>query len=296
TPGAPRYKAVGTWLRWRDREGVAHELALASLIGSLDPYWSGAVLVAAGDGGMSADDVDQMPARHPGLPPDAASLADGRLAWKVAPASDLAWLFDRRSGRLTARCSGNAGLAGTALSADSLGSCAALSGMVVWGVVRFSTSSLTPGSAEAAEPPSAALDLDLRVTLSSTGHPTPGWECEDNSAAAVAAAQQPGAVRYLCIVQPAGTSLRWSGRLDVVPLGWQIGSAAAEAMRVGNGRTDNAEHPAAYVDVDAPLGNQNFLVVPLVASCPVDTPAAPGSAGISTGLPLADYSTRAHQP
>ncbi|MFM2066427.1 MAG: hypothetical protein RLZZ584_1336, partial [Pseudomonadota bacterium] len=32
TPGAPRYKAVGTWLRWRDREGVAHELALASLI------------------------------------------------------------------------------------------------------------------------------------------------------------------------------------------------------------------------------------------------------------------------
>ena len=60
-----------------------------------------------------------------------------------------------------------------------------------------------------------------------------------------------------------------------------LGTAAPQALRVcrysvdqnGNGRIDNAEHPAAYLDVDAPLGNQNFLIVPMLAGCPLDTPS-----------------------
>jgi type II secretory pathway pseudopilin PulG len=298
-PGAPRYKMLGTWARWVDREGVEHELAVASLIGAFDPYWSGAVMLAPGADTGGLADPGAIWTRHPGLPPDASLLADGRLVWKVAAAADVAWVFDRRTGQASQKCSGNAGLPSAELNAASLGSCVAVSGLVVWGTVRFSTASLAPGSTEAADPPSAALDLDLRVTLTSTGHPSPGWQCDDNSVAAVAAALQPGAVRYLCVVQPAGVPPRWSGRLDIVPVGWPLGTAAPEALRVcrystdqnGNGRIDNAEHPASYVDVDAPLGNQNFLVVPMLASCPGDT-------GVDLGatLHLVNATTVAHQP
>jgi hypothetical protein len=292
----PRYKLVRSGLRWIDREGTRRELALPGLIAGLDPYWSAALLLTPGN--PAAGSATALPAaRHPGIPPDASLLADGRLVWKVERSADLAWLFDRSSGRVSQRCSGTAGLASAELGAGSLGSCVALSGLVVWGTVRFATTVLVPGSAEAADPPSPALDLDLLVTLSSSGHPSPAWSCEDNSASAVASAVAPGAVRYLCLVQPAGVPPRWSGRVDLLPRGWLLGSSAPEALRVcrysadqnGNGRIDNTEHPATYTDVDGPLGHQNFLVIPMAASCPQDSPGAPGPL-------LADFSTQPHQP
>lgn len=292
----PGFKAVTVRLRWTDREGTARSLALPSVIGAMDPFWQGALVTAprANDAPVSAL------GRHPAIPLDAVDLPDGRIAWKLSPASTTAWLFDRSSGQVTQRCDSTAGTANTDLGAASLTGCVTVGGLPLWGAVRFALASATPGPAEAANPPSAALDLDLRVTLGSSGHPDPGWVCEDDADSAVASGLLPGVVRYFCVVLPAGTPPHWSGRLDVVPTGWTIGGSAADARRVcrysvdrnGNGRIDNLEHPAAYIDVDGPLGQQNFLIVPLVATCPVDQAVQLGSGE----LHLSDVSTVAHQP
>jgi hypothetical protein len=301
-----RYKTVATTLRWVDREGARRELTLPGLIAGLDPFWSAALRLAPGQDSSASAAAAPAPPRHPLIPADAVALADGRLAWKIAPASDLAWLFDRASGRITQRCSTTAGLTAGALGSTTLAGCVALAGLPVWGAVRFATTSIAaPTRAELIDPPSAALDLDLRLTLTGSPAPisTPGWECEDNSAAAVAAAALPGVVRFLCVVQAGGTPPRWSGRLDLVPVGWTLGGTAPGALRVcrysadqnGNGRIDNAEHPAAYAEVDQPLGQQNFLVVPAALSCPVDSPGDPATDS-SAGLLRIDFSTQAHQP
>jgi hypothetical protein len=292
----PRFKAVTTRARWTDREGSPRSLALQTFIAGVDPFWQGALVMAP----RASDVLPTAMGRHAAIPIDAITLPDGRVVWKVDPASTIAWVFDRSTGRVLQQCSTSAGLSNVELTAASLGGCLVVAGLPVWGAVRFATDSATPGPAEAANPPSAALDLDLRITLSSPGHPSPGWVCEDNSATAVTAALRPGAVRYLCVVQPAGTPLRWSGRLDLVPVGWTLGGASADALRVcrystdrnSNGRIDNAEHPASYTDVDGPLGNQNFLVIPLVAACPQDQAMQLGSGEIH----LSDVSTLPHQP
>jgi type II secretory pathway pseudopilin PulG len=292
----PRFKAVTSRVRWTDREGSPRSLALPTFVAAADPFWQGALVMAP----RASDVLATAAGRHAAIPIDAVTLADGRVAWKVDPSSTIAWVFDRSTGRVVQQCSSTAGLTNAELTAASLGSCLVVAGLPVWGAVRFAIDTATPGAAEAANPPSAALDLDLRITLSSTGHPSPGWVCEDNAASAVAAALRPGAVRYLCVVQPAGTPLHWSGRLDLVPVGWALGGIGADARRVcrysadrnSNGRIDNAEHPASYLDVDGPLGNQNFLVIALVATCPQDQAVQLGTGEIH----LSDLGTAPHQP
>jgi type IV pilus modification protein PilV len=294
--GAPGFKAITSRVRWTDREGAARRLALPSFISAIDPFWQGALVLAprASDASLAAL------GRHPAIPLDAVNLPDGRVAWKLSPAATTVWVFDRSSGQIVQRCGSTSGLANADLSAASLTGCVARGGLPIWGAVRFALASVTPGPAEAANPPSAALALDLRITLSSAGHPDPAWVCDDDADSAVASGLSPGAVRYFCVVQPAGTPPHWSGRLDIVPTGWAIGGSAADARRVcrysvdrnGNGRIDNLEHPAAYTDVDGPLGNQNFLVVPLAATCPVDQEVQLGSGDIH----ISDVSTVPHQP
>ena len=85
-----------------------------------------------------------------------------------------------------------------------------------------------------------------------------------------------------------------SGRTSLQPSGWSIGSTAG-TWRVcrytqdldRSGAIDaNAEHPSDYRDLDASLGNQNFLVIAGTAACP---------SGNNTGLSV-DVSTAPHQP
>ncbi|MEY2690483.1 MAG: hypothetical protein RL375_4683 [Pseudomonadota bacterium] len=297
TSTEPGFKVVTTRLHWTDREGAARSLALPSVFGAIDPFWQGAVVT----GPRASEASGAALGRHPAIPLDAVPLPDGRIAWKISPDTTTVWLFERASGQVTQRCDVAAGLANADLGSASLTACTSFAGLPVWGTVRFALESATPGPAEAAHPPSAALDLEMQLTLSSSGHPDPGWVCEDDAERAVTSGLVPGAVRYFCVVQPTGTPPRWSGRLDVSPsAAWRIGGTAADACRVcrysidrnGNGRIDNLEHPATYVDVDAPLGQQNFLVVPLVGTCPVDQAVQLGSGEIH----LSDVTTVPHQP
>lgn len=288
-------KAVRVLVRWTDRQGEAQQFALDSLITRLDPTLAGALLTAP-------QRLTSPPAagRHPLIPRAARDLGDGRSAYKPVAGRTLTWVFDNHSGLVTARCDSAAALGNTQLDASSLGSCRALAGMSISGQVRFATDSVSPSAAQAENPTSAALDLDMKLGLTSSGHPNPGWECTDDAPAS------PGAgtlVRYMCVVafDAAVREPRWSGRLDIVPVGWTLAASGATSRRVcryssdtnHNGRIDNAEHPAVYLDVNEPLGEQNFLVVPADASCPRD---APTSLGSLVSPNMVDDSTVAHQP
>ena len=295
---APALKAVTATLAWTDRHGEARQLRLPTLVAGLDPLLIGALLLHRGDGrGLGAL------GQHPLIPLTARELSDGRIAYKPRASGTLTWVFDAATAQVTARCQSPAGLASGDLTAAQLSGCRAISGLLLTGVLRFATQGDALTATDAENPLGSAMDLDLRLTLSSTGHPDPAWECEDDAPdGSPPAATAQTVVHYACVVQPAGNPPQWSGRLDVVPHGWAIadGSDGGDgtflicrysADHNGNGRIDNREHPLRYAGVGEPLGDQNFLVVRAAAGCPRDVPA-----NLATPANWVDDSTVAHQP
>ncbi|MGY0193556.1 type IV pilus modification PilV family protein [Leptothrix sp. BB-4] len=239
--------------------------------------------------------------RHALIPPGATPLGDGRSAWQPRPGEATVWLIDDRTGAVVARCGGLvAGGIGTA--GPQVTDCVAVGGLIFSGVVRFATDTAQPGPAEVLDPPSAALPLTMVMRPAAPALTAPETDCAvdapkampdaaanaNANANANATASIPlpaGVVRYRCVVAGSGLPPRWSGRLEIVPNGWSIGTVdslppAPPVRRVcrysvdqdQDGRISNAEHPALYLAVDGPLGDQNFLVVRAGASCPQGAP------------------------
>ncbi len=299
TDAAGRLHSVATTVRWEDRHATGHAVTLGTALTALDPALGAATLlnratVPVGHGSAAS------PERSLRIPVGARDLGDGRHAFKPRTDEALVWLFDSRSGEVLGQCDSAVGLTAEALSTSSLGTCKALSGLLLSGHIRFSTDRDTVTSADAEQPASLAMSTVLRLTLSTTGHPSPAWECVQDGPTNV----PPGvtlktSIAYHCMVQPvppsSGGAARWSGRLDLVPQGWLLVSNSGgntgrfricrySADQDGNGRIDNVEHPASYSAVSTALGNQNFLVIRAAARCPVDT------------NPPVDDSTVQHQP
>lgn len=292
---ATRLKAVDSRIDWTDRNGAAQQLTLSSLIAAVDPAAIGALALQR-DRGEPAG----ARGRHPLIPLDARMLADGRIVHKPDPRSTRVWIHDAATARVTGRCSASVGLTSADLSAASLSDCRSLSAMLLSGQVRFATDTPSPDSGDAEQPRGTALGLDLQITLSSSGHPDPAWECEDDAPDEDPAGSSTAlTVRYVCVVQPAGNPPQWSGRLDLSPIGWTLAASGDGAYRVcrysadhnGNGRIDNREHPQRYTAVVEPLGDQNFLVVRANASCPTDV-----AANLADLANWVNDSTVAHQP
>lgn len=308
----PNLTQVRTELTWTDRGGAPQSLALTTLFAGLDPALSGALLLprqatsAAAAAGTAAGRSGLQ--RHALLPVEALSLGDGRSAYRPRASEARVWVFDDASGEVVARCDSATGLGAPPLTSATLGTCRAIAGLFIFGRVRFATDTPTPGRTEAENPLSLARDLDLRLQLAGSSDPaTAAWECSDDSADVVAAGGR--VVHYLCVIQTAGPTPQWSGRLDLVPIGWTVDAATgdtANALRVcrysadhdRNGRIDNAEHPASYSQVTSALGDQNFLVIRATA------PACPSDSGVATRTEVItalhsnwiDDSTVAHAP
>lgn len=277
---APERAAVSVDVSWLDRRGDRQAVVLRSLVTGVEPTLSGSLALAAA-----------APRRAPrgaslDVPIDAHDLGNGRSIVKPDPTGTVAWVFDPASGIVDSRCSVPAGVALAALSVADLTGCTALRARYVAGHVRFDTD----GSVDAADaelPAGASMDLGMALHDTRGLDPTLPYEC-----LAVRGAQ---AVRFSCLVHAPGD--RWSGRLDVVPVGWTL-SALATGFRVcrytadtdRDGVTDNLEHPLAYVDVQGSLTQQNFLVVRGDNACPADRPADPLHGD------LVDSSTREQAP
>lgn len=286
-----RLKAVTTRARWQDRDGREHVLNLHGMVAGIDPRL-GAVATLVRDDQVSLGSST----RHPDIPAQAIDLDERRSAFKARPDTRLTWIFDRQTGLVTQRCWTPEGVDNTQISVAHLSGCTALSGWLVSGHLRFATQAGPLGPADTEQAHSPAMSLNMGVRLSSSGHPSPAWDCEDGAPQNVPPATTiQTLVSYHCVIQPAGTPPSWSGRIDVQPQGWAIGDAAGQfhicrysADQNHNGRIDPSEHPQAYASVTGPLGSQNFLVVSALEACPQDSPGTPAN-------PV-DDSTVLHQP
>jgi len=273
-----RAKSALVQVAWADASGAAQQTTLNTLISGSEPALSGALALPP-----SGTPVVGVRARSPRIPIAALDLGDGRSVFKPVASGSLAWLFDNHRGDLIARCLVPASTTTAALTAADLVDCDTTRGLLLSGLVRF-------GIGEPA--------LALGVSLTLTG----GTYATAPACATEAKTARNGApyAAYHCAVYPLASGL-WSGRLDVVPSGWQIGLQSAEwrvcrysADQDGSGAIDrNAEHPASYRGVYAALTQQNYLVLKGTQNCPL------GSAVNVSGSAAdvhADLSTAPHQP
>lgn len=317
TANTPNAKDASVTVAWADRAGGEHQIVLNSVISGSNPAYSGALSVAPATAPMRA-----VGARSIRIPLSAKDLGNGSSAFKPVSGGTEAIVMNNTTGQVTGHCIGvNAALATQELSLATLGSCDTLTGQLLSGVVRFSTLG-PPVAGQANEVPPS-----LAITLSLTGgtYPTPPYCASEakktvsiTSASGVRTESVPIAatpsslglgtwvetgdrhVAYHCVVYPLASGL-WSGRTTLAPAGWTLGSGPDD-RRVcrytsdldGSGAIDtNAEHPAAYANVDGPLAHQNFLVIKGSETCPTGTPVHLDG----TGEPVyANLATAQHQP
>jgi Tfp pilus assembly protein PilV len=309
-------KDVSVRVGWTDRGGNAHRVALDSLIAGNDPGGSGALTLAP-----AGTPVRGAYGRSAHIPLVAKDLGDGRSVLKPTTTAGVAWLFDNATGQVAGRCSGINPTTGSAdLGPADLTTCDTQRGLLITGSVRY-TQATPPDPAHADDPPLAAT---VAIAVTGSGYPRAA-ECASEALKTVRATGPAGLrfdavplaalpsghgagnwvetgdryLGYRCVVYPAGGL--WSGRIDLAPAGWTLGSGAADkrvcryaADLDGSGAVDtNLEHPAVYANVDSSLAQQNFLVIAGNQTCPTAaTLRVLGSAGDVT----ADRSTVQHQP
>jgi type IV pilus modification protein PilV len=135
--------------------------------------------------------------------------------------------------------------------------------------------------------------MNATLTLSSTGHPTPPFECyaDDRESVAIPTTRTVG---YFCAVYLSTSNTSgWSGVLNLLaPASW---TSSYKACRYydpdGDNVVPNDEHPAAYTNVNSSLTDQNFLIVRSSRSCPSEVVDIGSQTGISV-----HYKTLDHQP
>lgn len=267
-PEASALRDLAVVVDWRDAAGEPQRLQLDARL-PRGPAIHDAVL------GLPPQDVAiaRPLGRAPDIPFESIPVAPGRSLWRPGGGDAPAWVFDDADGTIVAHC--NAAPAG----------CEPASGTLLGGHLRFSASAppdpATPGDAL----------LPLGIVLALDGPPARTVRCATQPVTAAGARF----IRYGCVV-PDPPAAGWSGRVEVEPLGWRIGSQAG-SQRVcrysadldGSGAVDrNDEHPARYTAVRGALLQQNYLVVRGDQRCP------DGGTGATHNDALLD--TVQHQP
>ncbi len=292
-------KQMRIWVQWLDRAGGTQQVELNTLLAGVDPALSGA-LAKKPHGSPSR----LTRGRHPGIPAQAHDMGSGSSAFKPASAGSAVWMFNNVTGAITRFCSVTDPAAPLAsLSPESLVSCTDTQAALLSGHVRFATGS--PMNAALAENPNAtALNLDIALTLSSSGHPDPAYVCFDDAPTTATAAALVTTVTYRCAVQVNSEGV-WSGKSIIVPRAfsdagseWEIDDRGERDRKICRYTTlagstgANIAHPLNYVGVKAtePLPHQNFLVIPANRNCPSDVAANPAAGD------FVNSNTRLHQP
>ena len=280
-------KTASVTVGWTDRSGSTQQVVLDSIIAENNPAYSAALA-----GVPRGTPVKGAFGRSARIPLAAKDLGTGKSAFKPIAGGSVALVFDNTSGQISGRCGNvNPALATSDLSASVLGACDSNVGLLLSGVVRFSAAP-TPNPASANDLP-LAFDIGLALT---GGSYAIAPQCTTEALTS-------GAERYAvyhCAIYPLASG-QWSGRSTLLPIGWSVGSAAADhrvcryqADLDASGYVDaNFEHPATYSAVKVSLAQQNFLVIGGTATCPS---ASPRSVTGSAGDVFADLGTAPHQP
>lgn len=259
------YRAISARVTWQDRQGQTHPVRLDTIVAGVDPALSGYLsLTPDGQPTRAAARTNRR------LPPWVRDLGDGRSLLKPRGSDTIAWIFDNRSGSITARCVVQPGSTTATLTAADLTDCTALTvpGRLVNGYVWFSLTS--PPSADTLV--GTAFEVHPVFAFGSTSNTSA--ECYD-SATGVSSVSNP--VQYVCAVFPGQAGGPWSGYLTMASTAlWRGDDALFSLCRYTadldqSGSISNDEHPLDYVNVTQNLLYQNFLVVRRGETCPVGT-------------------------
>lgn len=317
----PGGKAIAVTVSWPDRtkppSDPPQSVTLNSFIAAADPALSGRLTMAPGGGAALPPQ-----GRHPAIPVVAKDLGNGLSGYKPpAPSGAVVWVFSNLTGVIVGVC--NSVVTGQAsLTAADVSSCDNnANGLPLSGFVRFATGPTQPTKTEAENPTSSARNLQVVLTLSSTGHASPDHVCYSDAPTLPPTSQI--TVAYHCaILFNAGAPLVWSGISTLTPLAftfptgdtpWQLATSASDGdatryriCRYTPAANDseniaNHLHPRQYSNVDAtqPLTNQNFLVIRAgnysgtsggPFTCPTDVAADPAHGD------FVNSNTLPHQP
>lgn len=319
TEFAPGLKSIRATVSWTDRTGQVQSVTLNSIIAAADPALSGIVTMAPGGGSPGLPPLG----RSPAIPVESKDLGNGKSGFKPPGAGDtVVWVFDNLTGTIVGVCNtvttGQDQLTAADVSACSNNS----NGLPLSGYVRFATGLTQPDAFDAEFPPSTARNLDVVLTLSSSGHASPNHICYTNAPTTSPTSRR--SVRYYCaIFFNAGVVPVWSGISTLTPrafldpasdVAWALADDAADARasryrvcRYTPATSDtqlipNQWHPRTYTNVTAvqTLTNQNFLVIRAgddpgdgtgtAFTCPTDVPADPASGN------FVNSNTLPHQP
>jgi Tfp pilus assembly protein PilV len=264
------YTTAAVKVHWTDRQGQPANVTLHSVIAAIDPVLSGRLSMPAASPARSGP-----MGRAASIPIQSTDLGDGRSVFVPPGASGFAWVFSHTTGHVTDICTIPPGSTQAGIAAKDLTQCTTTHALILSGQVRFATeASVTAADAE--RPGSDALALELQLILRDTDGGTA--TCIDNDSAA----SRQASVSFHCLVQVPASSAGWSGRLDVLPIGWTIGTDAGSyrvcrysADQDGRNGVSNDEHPLDYTAVGGTLAHQNFLVIRGTNACPADVAADP---------------------
>ncbi len=292
----PLLKSVTAGVSW-SFAGRPRHLALHTLASGVDPRLPAVAALV-----RDALDPDDTPSHAPAsptqarasLPRDAIVLDSGLAMLRLWPDDGRVWVLDRLSGMITQSCWVSPSRDPSTLRVAHLEGCSALSGMWLSGSVRFADPQDPTPEVSKPDPGGVALGLDLNIRSEGAPASISSGSCVDNAPDTPSPLPRTH-VRFHCRLPTWGTPPTWSGRIDIVPRGWTLGTTASDwrvcrysADQNGNGRIDNAEHPATYVELDTSLDDQNFLIVRGDRACP-------GTAQAS-GEDTTDLTTQPHQP
>lgn len=290
------HKQVVVTVSWIDRlnSDPPPSVTLSTIVAGVPPELQASL--ASPPSGAAAQNPG---GRHRSIPRQAKLLDRGISVFKPPQqpgGGTVAWVFDNTTA-LFKSCTVAADSTTASLTKADLGeTCltAAVNQQLLSGYVRFVAG--TASVEQAKLPTGTALNLDLVLTLTSTGH-TGDPVCFDDAPSIEAeAGASPGrAVAYYCAI-PKRHSGTWKGRSRIRPQGWiepvtsawEIHGSTAGAYQVcryttmvGNefetndGKT-NQHHPLDYVDLptrsvpNEALTQQNFLVMPAPGVCPTE--------------------------
>lgn len=272
TDVASRQKTLRVRVNWTDRQGIAQNVTLASLIANADPMDAGA-LAAPPTSAEAKKPVWSMPP----IPSVGKYLGGGRSAIQL-PGGTQYIVFNAVTGAVIGKCSGTVDASLTAATICSTAFAARLVTGFISGltpVTTFDTVAQAAATSLAlvAAPPATAPPHECfvaRVPIDGNHPRDPGSSPPTGFAS--------GFYSYFCLVEPLPDG-SWSGSLQVIKL---AGSAMQTGDRIcrlawdqGDSGTligdSSAEHPDPYVDVRESLQAQNFRYVPRLG------PGTPGN-------------------
>ena len=216
TAFAPGLKSLRAEVSWVDRAGQPQSIVLNTIIAAADPALSGRLTMAPGGGAALPPQ-----GRHAAIPVVAKDLGGGLSGYKPpAPGGAVVWVFNNLTGVIVGVC--NSVVTGQAsLSAADVASCSNnANGLPLSGFVRFSTGAVQPTAADAENPASSVLNLEVMIpNISSSGNANPAYSCYSDAPISYLLAATRTTVAYHCaILFSAGAPLVWSGTSELSPL------------------------------------------------------------------------------